>query len=230
MRFLPVFCIGSCMALVHASVQAQPVVAQTNPATITRQVMVDVFYRAGNAEDEAWSVAADKLADQVPGLRVIKRDVASDKDMAEHLKRINAASKLPVDTVPIIYGLSRAIHAYKDDADLKAQLEKILVIEMFTQPNCPHCGMAEQYWQKTLPQYPALRLIKRDVVADSQAKADLNKLYRQRGTSSQTVPVFHLANQLIIGFDTSQQSGEKIDEILKKWTAEVRVKSTANIK
>lgn len=203
-------------------VQAQETAADGGSAAAQaltqRQVMIDVYYRAGEAGDEAWLAWTRAYAERRPGLRVIAREVSSDAALAERLQSIRQVLKLPGETGPVVYGLSRAIHQAADEAELGRQMDRLLLIELYSRPNCPHCDQAEQHLRKRLVDYPALRLVKRDVASDSQAQAELQAELRRRNTSTATVPVLALANQLLIGFDQQQKSGEKIDAILQQWS------------
>lgn len=183
-----------------------------------RQLLIDVYYRAGNPDDETWLKRARDYATQNPGLEIVPRDIAGNPDLEKNLKAIQTALKLPATTIPIVYGLNRGIHQAKDDADFASQMNRLRVVEMYCKPNCPHCDQAEQHLKNVLPLYPGLVFEKRNISTDSQAKADLQKLLSQRNTNTQTVPVLHLANQLLIGFDVKQKSGDKVDELLTRWS------------
>jgi glutaredoxin len=149
---------------------------------------------------------------------VIARDVSSDTGLAERLQSIRQVLKLPQGPGPVVYGLSRAIHQAADEAEFGRQMDRLLLIELYSRPNCPHCDQADQHLKKRLVDYPALRLVKRDVSSDSQAQAELQAELRRRNSSTATVPVLALANQLLIGFDQQQKSGDKIDAILQQWS------------
>lgn len=183
-----------------------------------RQILIDVYYRAGNPDDETWLKRARDYATQHPGLKIVPRDVAGNPDLEKNLKSIQAALKLPATAVPMVYGLNRGIHQAKDDADFAAQMARLRVVEMYCKPNCPHCDQAEQHLKKVLPLYPGLVFEKRNIATDGQAKADYQTLLQQRNANTQTVPVLHLANQVLIGFDVKQKSGDKVDEVLTRWS------------
>ncbi|MBL8890898.1 MAG: glutaredoxin family protein [Planctomycetaceae bacterium] len=217
-----------CFTCLWIQVQCLTVKAQDSPEAAAvvggavtagqRQLLIDVYYRAGNPDDEAWLKRAREYATQNPGLKVVPRDVAGNPDLEKSLKAIQAALKLPATAVPLVYGLNRGIHQAKDDADFSAQMDRLRVVEMYCKPNCPHCDQAEQHLKKVLPLFPGLVFEKRNITTDSQANSDLQALLRQRNTNSQTVPVLHLANQLLIGFDIKQKSGDKVDELLTRWS------------
>jgi hypothetical protein len=190
------------------------------PVAGQRELLIDVYYRAGNPDDEVWLKRARDYAAQHTGLKVIPRDVAGNPELEKNVKAIQTALKLPGSSTPIVYGMNRAIHQVQDDADFAAQMDRLREIEMYCQPNCPHCDQAEQHLKKTLPQYPGIVFVKRNIVSDSQAKSDLLDLLRKRNTSTQTVPVLHMASQVLIGFDAQQKSGDKVDEVLKRWSWE----------
>jgi glutaredoxin len=185
-----------------------------------RELLINVYYRGGNAADEAWLQRARDYAAQQPGLQVVPRNVATDADMQKSLQTIQTALKLPNTAVPLVYGLNRAVHQAKDAADFNSQMDRLRLLEMYCQPNCPHCDQAEQHLKKTLPQYPGITFVKRNIVTDSSAKSDLQEHLRRRNVNTQTVPVLHMANQLLIGFDSQQKTGEKVDELLKRWSLE----------
>jgi len=223
--------VGSCRLLLANEFPGEGVIGETQPRpalvnpdgdVVGRVIMIDVYYRGDVPGDAAWLERARDYAAARPGLQVNGRDVAKDPALAEHLQSIRTTLKLPATAVPLVYGFNRAIHEVKDTADFERQVTALLKIEMYSKPNCPHCDQAERYFQSTLQQYPALTFVKRNVLADRQAEADLQALLKRRNTSTSTVPVLHVANQLLIGFDQAQRSGDKIDEVLRRWSTEVR--------
>jgi glutaredoxin len=190
-----------------------------------RDLLINVYYRGGNTDDEAWLQRARDYAAKQPGLQVVPRNVATDADMQKSLQTVQTALKLPNTTVPLIYGLNHAIHQAKDDAEFTAQMDRLRQLEMYCQPNCPHCDQAEQHLKKTLPLYPGITFVKRNIVTDKSAKSDLQEQLRRRNVNTQTVPVLHIANQMLIGFDSQQKTGEKVDELLKRWSLETPTSS-----
>jgi glutaredoxin len=225
MRFLLVTCLVCWFVNLADFVQGQTSNDTTGAAAVARvagqrDLLIDVYYRAGNPDDEAWLKRARDYAAKQPGLKVVPRDVASDAALEKTMQSIQSALQLPKTTVPLVYGFNRAIHQVKDDADFAAQMDRLRQLEMYCQPNCPHCDQAEQHLKKTLPQYPAITFVKRNIVNDKEAKAELQGLLKRRNTNTQTVPVLHFANQLLIGFDSQQKSGDKVDELLKRWSWE----------
>jgi glutaredoxin len=202
--------------------RARSVATTPDEATSGRLIMIDVYYRSDVPDDAEWLRWAEKYAALRPGLQVSGRDVSKEPAWAERLQAIRTALKLSVTKEPLVYGFNRAIHEVKDAADFDRQLTDLLKIEMYSKPNCPHCDQAERYLQVTLTQYPALTFVKRDVQADRQANADLQVLLKRRNTNTATVPVLHVGNQLLIGFDQAQKSGDQVDKVLQRWSTEVR--------
>lgn len=225
MRTVWIVCLcGWCLSFassVDGQVSTDPTkTASATPIAGQRDLLVDVYYRAGNPDDDAWLQRARDYAAQHPGLKVVPRDISADLGLEKGLKAIQSALQLPSTAVPLVYGLNRAIHQVNDDADFYSQMNRLRQIEMYCQPNCPHCDQAEQHLKKTLPLYPGITFVKRNIVTDKDAKAELQGLLKRRNTSTQTVPVLHVANQLLIGFDSQQKSGDKVDELLKRWSWE----------
>jgi len=77
---------------------------------------------------------------------------------------------------------------------------------------------AKGYLQTIKRQYPGLTVVLRDLATDKSAPADLQALVKRYRRSAASVPVFHVFNQLVIGYDHAGVSAQRLDTALRQWT------------
>jgi hypothetical protein len=69
-----------------------------------------------------------------------------------------------------------------------------------------------------LADYPALELSIRYVNRDAEALNAMNETVRLHRTSAASTPVMHFCNQVMIGFDRSSATTERLRKALERWT------------
>ncbi|OGT83467.1 MAG: hypothetical protein A3G96_00425, partial [Gammaproteobacteria bacterium RIFCSPLOWO2_12_FULL_52_10] len=87
-------------------------------------------------------------------------------------------------------------------------------IEVFTRPGCPHCARAKEFLQRLNADYPAVRITEQVVPQDQQQLERLFRLTEQHGLQRPGVPAFLICEKFFIGFDTDQNTGEQIKQLL----------------
>ena len=87
-------------------------------------------------------------------------------------------------------------------------------IEVFTRPGCPHCARAREFLQRLSADYPAVRITEQVVPQDQQQLERLLRLTEQHGLQRPGVPAFLICGNFFIGFDTDQNTGEQIKQLL----------------
>ena len=87
-------------------------------------------------------------------------------------------------------------------------------IEVFTRPGCPHCARAREFLQRLSADYPAVRITEQVVPQDQQQLERLFRLTEQHGLQRPGVPAFLICEKFFIGFDTDQNTGEQIKQLL----------------
>jgi hypothetical protein len=76
-----------------------------------------------------------------------------------------------------------------------------------------------------MKEYPGLKVIYRDIAVDSTSAARLSRIVEQHKTMAASVPVFHVADQLLVGFESESSTGERLRKVLKNWTHVPRPKA-----
>ncbi len=168
----------------------------------------------------------DNLKQRRGGITVIKRDKSKSDDPkskanAERSLTIARHYKLPETSSVLVYGCNRAIVRRGDAFEWKAELDRLLRFEVFVRSGCSRCAMAKTWIRDSLAnEYPGLEVTYRDLATDSASLTQLNRLVERHGTAAASVPVFHFCDGLIVGFDESGSSKDRIRSKLKKWSHE----------
>lgn len=87
-------------------------------------------------------------------------------------------------------------------------------VEVFTRPGCPHCAKAADWLERARSRHPDLEVLKHDVWADPAAYARLERLSREAGLPSATVPTFLVSGRLVVGFRDDASTGAALEELL----------------
>lgn len=84
-------------------------------------------------------------------------------------------------------------------------------LQVFVRAGCPHCDDAKAFLATLGPdQLRSVRVVLRDVVADPQARDDLERISAAADASPPGVPTFVLGETVIIGFDDAQHTGKDL--------------------
>ncbi|MDR4483733.1 MAG: glutaredoxin domain-containing protein [Nitrospirales bacterium] len=87
-------------------------------------------------------------------------------------------------------------------------------LEVFVRQGCPHCEKAKSYLTRLKQQYPTLTVNVRDIGEDPQALLRLKTLAAKFGMTSLGVPAFYGRGELLIGFESAETTGQKLEELL----------------
>lgn len=89
-------------------------------------------------------------------------------------------------------------------------------IEVFVQKGCPHCESAKRFLNNLQREHPHLRIYMVDVSEQTQALARLKALARQYGVKQIGVPTFFIRQELIVGYESENTTGKRIQELLSR--------------
>ncbi|SFK61018.1 Glutaredoxin [Nitrosomonas aestuarii] len=81
------------------------------------------------------------------------------------------------------------------------------VLEVFVRDGCPHCTKAKEFLSKLHHERPWLRIVYYSVDHDLNARNDLLQYTQAAGVWPPGVPTFRFNGQLVVGFDTPDQTG-----------------------
>jgi hypothetical protein len=207
--------IGPCA---HATSFAQD--ARDRPAQ-ARYVPLELYVAGEDTASTEAIEAVSELLQGRHGVRWRKFDVAKDARSAERLGKILSAFQLKNAQPPLVYGCNRVIEGFKDTASLRAEVQAMLRIEVFVRAGCPRCANAKSYLPKLERKYPGFETKVLELTSDAAARKQLERLAQRHRTQAASVPVFHLCNQLLIGFDSEETTGKRMQAILDHWTQPV---------
>ncbi len=184
-----------------------------------RCVALDLYVREGQHESaQAQEVLSDFLKTRT-GVSVTVYDLNGPNAAKSRMRLQGIAEYFRFESeTPVIYGCGQGLRASSAGAISEAQLQRLLRVDVYTRAGCPRCVNAKAYLQRFAAIYPGLEVRIRDIVPDPQARADLDRLVRQYQQAAASVPVFHLCNQLVIGWDLEAITGRRLEQVLAPWT------------
>ena len=104
--------------------------------------------------------------------------------------------------VLLILVLGNGVHVLAD--------EPTLDLEVFVHAGCPHCEAAKVFLEELRRERPSLQIVIYDIAEDSAARQRLAALSADRGMPSIGVPTFLIGTELIVGFHSSDTTGNEI--------------------
>jgi glutaredoxin len=130
----------------------------------------------------------------------------------------------------VIYGCDRVIVDFSKANDWRSQLREMFTVEVFVRTGCSHCAASKRWLPEFMKEYPGLELVYRDIAVDSASAARLSRIVEQHKTMAASVPVFYVADQVLVGFESESSTGERLRKMLKNWTHVPRQKSDSKIR
>lgn len=211
--------IVALVALCGATTPSAAIARSTDEQrSTTRYVALELYV---NTDDESSGNVSEVVAAFVKkrnGVQYRTVDLASDPAGAERLERIAKALHLKNPQPPLVYGCNRVVAGAEGEAAIRGNLQAMLRIEVFVRAGCPRCASAKSYLPKIAKKYPGFEIKILEITSDAAARSELERLTRMHRTQAASVPVFHLCNQLIVGFDREETSGRRLEEVLDHWT------------
>lgn len=198
-----------------------------------RCVLVEVYHDGGSKDLEQVESILQTLKSKRSGITVVLRetgtkDLPEAKASAERRKAIARHYGLPDRLLPesggvLVYGCNRAVVRRGTDFDWKTEIERMLQVEVFVRSGCSRCAAAKLWIRDSLSkEYPGLEIVYRDLAVDANSMSRLNRLVERHRTAAASVPVFHFCDSLIVGFDDSGSTRDRVRSRLKKWSHECR--------
>ena len=197
-----------------AAAQAPP----PAPSAAARRPVIELYYDAQQPAHTAALRALETWESEHPDVIVVRRDV----NTAANLTRQQAIAKhyqVGENELPLGYGGNRVAVWRDNSPKFLAGCQQMLQIEVFVRSGCQHCEAAERYLATYVSRYPGWQIRYRQLGREAAAATDLNRLVRQHRTAAASVPVFHMCNQLVVGFDRPETTGQRLEQILMSWTA-----------
>lgn len=194
--------------------------AAAQPGQQQRYVPVELYIQSRNPDHKPILDAAQKYLDSKRGARLRVHDLDSDSDgsISARVKSVCRAFRVTKPELPLIYGCNALYQDVSDPRDVTHRLDELFCIDVYVRSGCSRCARAKVFLTSLKKTYPAFEFRLHDIATDSTAIQELNKLVQRYRQSAASVPVFHICNQLVVGFDSDATTGSRITKILDYWT------------
>jgi len=87
---------------------------------------------------------------------------------------------------------------------------------VFVRAGCPHCEAAKEYLADLQGRRPDLRVEIHDVGRDPAALARLREIAAREGVQVVAVPAFQVRGELLVGFESPETTGRRIETLLAR--------------
>ncbi len=191
-----------------------------NAADVAKSVLIEVYYHDSDPGAKEAIETVEGYASARGGITLVRRDLDKDERNQSRLDAILRHFRVQPKASPVIYGCNRIIHDWSPARSLSSQLATMLRLEVFVRTGCPHCAAAKQWLPSFAREYPALEIVYSDIAIDPAQATRLSQLVQQYGTAAATVPVFHICDGLLVGFQNATTTGARLRSILQRWTHE----------
>ncbi len=183
-----------------------------------RCLVVDVY--AASTDEAAVPLTArlEAFAKERGGVVVVRRFTDTVKEDQAALVAVGTKLGVAVDELPMVVACGTAIPKPADPAAVLQRLEAAFRIEVYTRKGCSRCTRAKEWLPSVTADYPGLKTVVLDLTSDAAARGSMDDLVRRHKTPAVSVPVFHLANRLVVGFDRPEGMRPRFDRILAPWT------------
>ena len=187
-----------------------------------RCLVIDVYASATDAAADRLVSRLQAFAGRHGGLQVVRRFVDTSPEDRAALQAAAARAGFASDDLPAVVAGGTAIPAAHDPDAVVGRIEQACRIDVYTRPGCARCVQAKVWLPSLVADYPGLRPVIRDLATDAGARTALAELVRRHRTAAASVPVFHLCDRVVVGFDRPEAMRPRMDRILSPWTRPCR--------
>jgi glutaredoxin len=188
-----------------------------------RCLSVELYFDPTQESQRSIVDALDEVAEAIDGisLRHMEANVAANQDRLERIcKHFSLEPK-----ALMIYGSGRAFSNLRDAGHARECLDQIRTLTMYGRSGCPRCAAAKEYLKSYARKYPGLRVVMHDISADGAANVKLQSLLAKHRTTAASIPVFHICDQVVVGWGDATTSSRRLEAILEKWSSPCKKKT-----
>ena len=185
-----------------------------NLAPPSHRVTLDVFVREDSERCQELLTFLTDFKSRRGGLDVAVHDVDADPKARRCAIDLFRKHGIEKPGVPAVHVLNQFHVGFEDTVDYRQRIASLLDIEVFVRAGCPHCRDAKVFLSQLERDWPAIRIVQRDISVDEAARERLAKLaddYRVQATS---VPAFHLCRRLKVGYQGASITGRELQDML----------------
>jgi glutaredoxin len=184
-----------------------------------RCIVVDVYLHGDVAEERGATAAVGEFAAARQGIVVHEHDLDADDAAGEKLAAVAARLKFDPATTPVVVGCNRVVAGVRDAAAVKERLRDMCAITLYTRPGCPRCAAAKAWLPGVAARHPGFAVAHVDLVTDAAGRAALAEIVKRHGVGGASIPVLHVCNAVVVGFDQPETTGARVEKLLAKWTS-----------
>jgi glutaredoxin len=182
-----------------------------------RCLPIDIYFQGGDVTERAAVAAAEAFAEQRGGLTIRRHDLDAAAGAREDLAALAARLKVDATSTPILFGCNRVVTGVREPAVIEDRLRELSGITLFTRSGCARCADAKAWIPSFLGRYPGFTVATVDIGVDAAARARLEQLVKKNGVGGVSVPVLHVCNSVVVGFDTASTTGRRIEQFVDRW-------------
>ena len=197
--------------------------AMAAPAADPRCLAIEVFAAAADEAAGPVMTRLEAFAAERGGITVVRRFIDTVPEDRAALAAAAAKHGFPAADLPVVLACGSAVPGARDPDAVLRRVEAACSIEVYTRRGCGRCGKAKDWLPELVAAYPGLRPVFLDLTADAGARTALADLVRRHKTAAASVPVFHLCDRLIVGFDRPEAMRPRLERILEPWTRPCKV-------
>jgi hypothetical protein len=187
-----------------------------------RCLVVDVFAASTDEAADPLMARLNAFAAERGGIAVVRRFVDTVPEDRAALAAAAAKHGFAAEKLPVVIACGAAVSAARAPDAVMARVEAACSIEVYTRRGCSRCGKAKDWLPELVAAYPGLQPVVLDLTADAGARTALADLVRRHRTAAASVPVFHLCDRLVVGFDRPEAMRPRLERILEPWTRPCR--------
>jgi hypothetical protein len=197
--------------------------AMAAPAADPRCLAIEVFAAAADEAAGPVMTRLEAFAAERGGITIVRRFIDTVPEDRAALAAAAAKHGFPAADLPVVLACGSAVTGARDPDAVLRRVEAACSIEVYTRRGCGRCGKAKDWLPELVAAYPGLRPVFLDLTADAGARTALADLVRRHKTAAASVPVFHLCDRLIVGFDRPEAMRPRLERILEPWTRPCKV-------
>jgi uncharacterized membrane protein HdeD (DUF308 family)/glutaredoxin len=188
------------------------------PVAGAGRCVIVAVYAPAEPTDDASVRAVEAFAASRRGVVVVRRFIDVDPEARAALAALATRHGFDPAATPVVEACGRVIHGVRDADAVGRRLREAITVEVFVRPGCGRCQAAKDWLPALHARHPGLELALLDLAADAGARTLLADLVRRHKTAAASVPVFHLCDRLVVGFDRPETSGRRIEAVIDPWS------------
>ncbi len=186
------------------------------PARGENCIRIEALVRGDSEQSRNAVKFLNALKSRWPGLAIVISDVQKDKAALLRAHQLLKEYQIKTPGVPIIHAARQLLVGYRDDASTGNQIENMLTIHAYTREGCPHCAAAKVFLARMKRKYPGFRIQIHEITRDPAALEEVQDLLRRHNMLATSVPVLSFCGEILVGYDTDETTGVRIENLLKE--------------